>query len=96
MRAGVAIKILLTIIAMLAATSLYTTDRALYYREHPRVKIEQHNSIIYDHFDPNRSSAYTCITQKVTKSSIGMVCGSPDGNIEIDCTVAGDPNQYFC
>ncbi len=31
--------------------------------------------------------------------SVGMICGSPDGSITINCTVATDdtsPNRYYC
>jgi len=98
MRSSTIIKLLLTLVVLLVATSLFTLDKALYYRANPQVKVEHRNSIVYGQFDPDRSQAYTCRTQEVI-NHVGMVCDSPDGNISINCTVAtGDtnPSQYFC
>jgi hypothetical protein len=99
MRVGPYTRVLLILIVVLIGISLFATERAFYYRgiynDNPRVKIERQHDVIYGHFDPDRSSAYTCTTQKVV-NSVGMVCESPGGDVSVNCTVAGDPRQYFC
>lgn len=102
MRIGPFARVLLIIVVALVAVSLYATEQAFYYRGlyqgNPRVKIERQSDVIYGTFDPNRSQAYVCTTQRVV-DSVGMVCESPDGNISINCTVGSgdtDPSRYFC
>lgn len=100
MRPTTVIKALLTFILLLAVISFFATYKAFYYRDkyvnNPLIKVQQHSSIIYGKFDPNRSQAYTCKTQSVDKYGVGMVCNSPDGSTTINCTVGGDVGQYFC
>ena len=95
MRIGPYARALLILVVILTGISLFATERALYYRSNPYVKVEKHNTILYGKVDPYRAAAYTCTTQKVV-DSVGMVCNSPDGNVSINCTVGGDPHQYFC
>jgi len=104
MRIGPFARVLLILVVVLVGVSLYATTEAFYYRGlyegNPMVKVEKHVSTttVYGKFDPDRSQAYTCTTQKVV-DSVGMVCSSPDGNVSINCTVgAGDtnPSHYFC
>lgn len=102
MRVGPYARVLLVLVVLLIGISLFTTERAFYYRDlyegNPRIKIEKHDNIVYSKFDPYRSEAYTCTTQKVV-DSVGMVCNSPDNNISINCTVGDgdtDPTHYFC
>ena len=99
MRPGPYLKILLIILILLLGASLYAVDKAFYYRDlyygNPKVKIERQSSIIYGKFDPDRSSAYTCVTQKVV-ADVGMICSSPDSSTVINCTVGGNPSEYFC
>lgn len=99
MRLGPYLKILLIVLILLFGTSLYAVDRAFYYRDlyygNPKVKIEKQSNTIYGRFDPDRSQSYTCTTQKVV-DHVGMICNSPDDTVKINCTVAGDPNQYYC
>jgi hypothetical protein len=102
MRIGPYARVLLVLVVVLVAISVFATEQAFYYRslyyDNPRIKIEQSKSIIYGKWDPNRSSSYTCTVQEVV-DSVGMVCESPDGNRSINCTVGeGEtgPRQYFC
>ena len=99
MRIGSYARILLFLVVVLLGISFYATDQAFYYRgkynDSPQVKIVRQHDVIYGKFDPDRSAAYTCTTQKVV-DSVGMVCTSPDNNISINCTVGGDPHEYFC
>jgi len=95
--------ILLPVIAVLLllcgiATRVAVHYHTLYDNKPQQVKIERHTSVInhYPEFNPNRSSAYTCIPQKV-KNSVGMVCNSPDDDVTINCTeAASGPLEYFC
>lgn len=102
MRIGPYTRVLLILVAVLTTISLYAMEQAFYYRglyhDNPKVKVEKQDNIIYARFNPNRSAAYTCTTQKVV-DNVGMVCDSPNGDISINCTVgSGDtnPSRYFC
>jgi hypothetical protein len=98
MESRIIIRTLSVIIIILLGCGFFGLDKALYYRDNPRIQIEKHTNVIYGKFDPNRDQAYTCVTQKVI-DNVGMVCSSPEGDITINCTVgAGDinPSQYFC
>lgn len=93
---------LLVIVVLLLGVAGVAANRAMHYRDlymhNPRVKTVQRNSVIHDtDFDPGRAQAYKCTPQKVSSEGFGMICFSPDRNIQVSCTVApSSPNEYFC
>lgn len=95
-------KLQILVIAVLFMTTIGATGTAFHYRnlysQKPKIKTVTHNSIIHQtEFDPNRSQAYTCTPQNASPNGVGMICTSPDRNIEVSCTTtAGEPVEYFC
>ena len=99
------IRVLFVISSLLLVACVTATGAAIYYHNlytyNPKpstvLKTVQHNSIVYTGFNPNRSEAYSCITQQMSSSGVGMICSSPNGDIVIDCTTTPQtPTEYWC
>lgn len=93
-------RVLLILTAVLLVATAIATSLAAHYRNlylyNPRVQSVDRLAH-YTQFDPNRSAAYSCTTQNMSAAGVGMICTSPDNNIQISCTTTTlTPKEYWC